>query len=760
MKIGLVFEGGGGKGAYQIGVWKALQEMNIDSHIYAVSGTSVGALNAVLFYMGGLNRAEKIWSHLSNEDILQIKDDNNYEDGFFSQNKLSSIIASAISRKKENQHTKKCFVTCKKIEPSEVMYFEWSKYWDIEYKKKILLASSAIPIVYENVEIDGELYMDGGVPNGGDNTPIIPLLDEKLEIIIVVHLGDKKIHDLSVPVIEINPSKNIGRFITGTIDFDHDSIIERINQGYEDALLNERLVDLSNAIKLKDSKTKLKNNTNTKKNNKNNFKGGSKMDNFKFTNEDARKQYSEKYEALEKIASEKVIDKKFLWDATVKKYATRMMKVKNILSSEGISEQITSKMFKDIDLFLKRCADAEFHIALVGAIKAGKSTLINALLGYEYASTKITPETAALTKFKKASCNYVKLKFYSSHEWDILWKSAVESKASVFMEEYEKLQAEKEKLNWLDKEVAFIECDSRELLVEEIQKWTSSKSAQHYFVKEVEVGLEEFKLPNGVVLVDTPGLDDVVEYRSNITREYIDRANAVLVCVKADALTGPEMATIYSVFSNTRYNPEKVYIIATQLDTINRPKEGWIAQQEEWLKYLKGKSAYGSSEMAKRNLIPVSAYLYTLLGEYNNISEEDDKFWDLDSIIRKLKIKDVNEHYQELLEFTNIELLKARIQNEIVANYKKILIDDIIGSYEICKETIKNTMESIKNTQEEMIVTSQGGIEEIRKKKQEYSERYEEAEKDKQELEKLLKQLEMATTKRADELTDAIKKLK
>lgn len=164
--------------------------------------------------------------------------------------------------------------------------------------------------------------------------------------------------------------------------------------------------------------------------------------------------------------------------------------------------------------------------------------------------------------------------------------------------------------------------------------------------------------------------------------------------------------------------------------------------------------------MAKRNLIPVSAYLYTLLGEYNNISEEDDKFWDLDSIIRKLKIRDVNEHYQELLEFTNIELLKARIQNEIVANYKKILIDDIIGSYEICKETIKNTMESIKNTQEEMIVTSQGGIEEIRKKKQEYSERYEEAEKDKQELEKLLKQLEMATTKRADELTDAIKKLK
>lgn len=121
-------------------------------------------------------------------------------------------------------------------------------------------------------------------------------------------------------------------------------------------------------------------------------------------------------------------------------------------------------------------------------------------------------------------------------------------------------------------------------------------------------------------------MDDVVEFRSNITRDYIDRANAVLVCVKSDALTGSEMATIYSVFSNTRYNPEKVYVIATQIDTLNRPRENWIEQQEEWLKYLKGKGAYASIELAKRNRVPVSAYLFTLLKEYNNLSEEDDKY--------------------------------------------------------------------------------------------------------------------------------------
>ena len=87
-----------------------------------------------------------------------------------------------------------------------------------------------------------------------------------------------------------------------------------------------------------------------------------------------------------------------------------------------------------------------------------------------------------------------------------------------------------------------------------------------------------------------------------------------------------EMATIYSVFANTRYNPGKVYIIATQVDTLNRPKENWAEQQKEWLKYLKGNGAYASLELAQKNLVPVSAYLYTLLKQYNDLNEEDDKY--------------------------------------------------------------------------------------------------------------------------------------
>lgn len=483
------------------------------------------------------------------------------------------------------------------------------------------------------------------------------------------------------------------------------------------------------------------------------------MADFKFSNEDARKMYEKKYRALKDLANEKVDDSGYLWDATVQKYAVKMEKVKKILNSEGINEQITSKMFKDIENFLEKCSDPEFHIALVGTIKAGKSTLINALLGHEYASTKVTPETASLTKFKKGKNNYVKIVFYSSDEWEALWKSANDANAAVFLEEYSKLEAQSEKTRWLNKKEQIINCDSQETLVKEIQKWTSSKSSCHYFVKEVEVGLKEFELPEGVVIVDTPGLDDAVEYRSNITRDYINRANAVLVCVKSDALTAQELYTISNVFSNTPYNKEKVYVIATQIDTLNKPKENWTEQHEEWIKHLKGKARYADPKLAQKNLIPVSAYLYTLLKE--PVSTDDDRYWDLLSILGKFRIKmdDINKYYREMLDFTNIEFLKNKIQREIIANYKKLLFDDILDSYKLCTESIKETLEKIKVNQREIIEASQGDLEEIKKKQQEYEKKCKEAEKDKKELDEMLKKLKVGTTKRADELEKAIKNL-
>ena len=68
--IGLVFAGGGGKGAYQIGVWRAVRELQLEQHIAVVAGTSVGALNAALFLKGDLAFAEQLWGSISTADTF------------------------------------------------------------------------------------------------------------------------------------------------------------------------------------------------------------------------------------------------------------------------------------------------------------------------------------------------------------------------------------------------------------------------------------------------------------------------------------------------------------------------------------------------------------------------------------------------------------------------------------------------------------------------------------------------------------------
>ena len=57
-EYGLVLDGGGARGAYQIGAWKALKEAGVK--ISAVAGTSVGALNGALIWKGRMLMTGKI----------------------------------------------------------------------------------------------------------------------------------------------------------------------------------------------------------------------------------------------------------------------------------------------------------------------------------------------------------------------------------------------------------------------------------------------------------------------------------------------------------------------------------------------------------------------------------------------------------------------------------------------------------------------------------------------------------------------------
>ncbi|MEI4463866.1 dynamin family protein [Exiguobacterium indicum] len=482
---------------------------------------------------------------------------------------------------------------------------------------------------------------------------------------------------------------------------------------------------------------------------------------YVFTEDSIRIDYSNKMKSLEDVVNQPIDLEDYRWDPVVAEYAGKIEKAKKLLEFGDVETFVTRKLKSDLDSFLDRSKNAEFHIALVGAIKAGKSTLINALLGSDLASTRVTPETASLTKFRKSSNgkDYVKVSFYSKGEWEKLWESVIDSKAKVFLEEYEVLEAEKIKHEWLDRQSFTQACTSLEELKTEIHKWTSSKQATHYFVKEVEVGLAQLELPEGVILVDTPGLDDVVAYRSDITRDYIDRANAVLVCVKSDALTGPEMATIYSVFANARYNPEKIYVIATQLDTLNHPVRDWEEQRLEWLKYLVDEGAYGSRDLAEKNLIPVSGYLYSLIKSRAEIEENSDQDFDFASTVMKFRIhpNDIEKNIDFLNDLTGIKTLSTKLETDVISNHKALLIKDIRENYAICQEELLKLADEIEKDQIEIIELTEKGIDEIKERQKEQEMEVEQLAVEKAQLEETLHKIETQAKEEGRQLATRIR---
>ena len=459
------------------------------------------------------------------------------------------------------------------------------------------------------------------------------------------------------------------------------------------------------------------------------------------------------------------------WDSTVARCARTAEMFRYILEQpEFTKSPEVAGMQKRLEALVDRCVNSEFQIAFVGTIKAGKSTLINAILGQNVASTRVTPETAVLTKFRNSHHDYIKVKFYSNNEWDELWET-ISNRADVFLEEYKKLNGNKNKDKWVghseyEKKINVAD------LKQELEVWSSSKHVEHYFVKEIEVGLSSLNLPENVVFVDTPGLDDPVKYRSDVTRNYINRANAVFVCVTAHAMTGEETKNIYSVFANSS-SPEKIFIIGTQADNLNKPEKDWNEQKNEWVKYLSEKTAFNSRQLAESNIICTAGYMENLCREYikdkNSISEDDKKVLfsfatkygiiTIEDMMSGFDIDCMDKYIEKLREYTYIDTLLYKIRTDILARYRQFLIDDIIKIYNDLKRDISAYFMEVADNNKKLLDASNSDVDEIRKQ---YEIAYENAQAQKQVKEALsilLNDLKENNSKRIKDLELKLKNI-
>ena len=237
-KIGLVLGGGGGKGAYQIGVWKALKEFKIDKYINYISGTSIGSLNSLLFLSGDLDKAINVWSNITRETALTKKSvkDIFFKKSLYSRNGFIELAENNVDFEKISNSKIKSYVIAtpvsKNIENAPTNFNLNGK--SKEEILKYVLASSAIPVIFEPVVINGIKYRDGYMV---DNNPVSVLKEQGCEIIFVVPLKEFSIAhecaDEKTTIIDfVSPYNDYG-IIDGTLDFVSERAIMRMNHGYE-----------------------------------------------------------------------------------------------------------------------------------------------------------------------------------------------------------------------------------------------------------------------------------------------------------------------------------------------------------------------------------------------------------------------------------------------------------------------------------------------------------------------------------------------
>ena len=242
-EYGLVLEGGGAKGSFQIGAWRALREAGIK--IKGVSGVSVGALNGALICMDDPEKAEDIWHNINYSAVMDFNMNTGsiletaeeikklIKDRGVDITPLKKLLHETVDEEKiRNSH---CELLATTFSVSDMKLLNIDVKSASEGKmEEILLASAFFP-VFKTEKLSGKLYTDGG---GFNNVPLDVLVDRGYQDVIVVRIygpGYDREKKVKIPegtnIYHIAPREELG----GVLEFDKKRSRKNMALGYLEA---------------------------------------------------------------------------------------------------------------------------------------------------------------------------------------------------------------------------------------------------------------------------------------------------------------------------------------------------------------------------------------------------------------------------------------------------------------------------------------------------------------------------------------------
>ncbi len=236
----LVLAGGGAKGSYQVGVWRALQELEWTPAI--ITGASVGTLNGCMFASGKADEVEQLWRTMENHDVLDVPATRDADElraffldvirsGGLDVQPLAEQIDALIDEEAVRRSPIRFGLVMTEMATMRSVQCQIEDIPSGQLKEYLLASSACFPALRPR-EIDGVKYIDGG---WRDNMPLR----------LAAAMGATELLGVDIDGIGIIPPNNTGlptRIVRShwnlgpTLDFDPARAARNIALGYLDTM--------------------------------------------------------------------------------------------------------------------------------------------------------------------------------------------------------------------------------------------------------------------------------------------------------------------------------------------------------------------------------------------------------------------------------------------------------------------------------------------------------------------------------------------
>lgn len=215
---------------------------------------------------------------------------------------------------------------------------------------------------------------------------------------------------------------------------------------------------------------------------------------------------------------------------------------------------------------VRNLTDEHFSIGVTGVLSAGKSTFLNALLGEEILGTSSIPETANLTILRYGEIPSVEVRFWNTKEWGELERQSRQDKAlRRFVDESKEIFGARLQ--------EYILPDARIQKIEstDLRAYTSANHPQKLcsLVSEVTFFTPLKFLQNNVSIVDTPGLDDPITQREEITKSHLKNCDLLIHLMNASC-AATQTDTDFLLETLLEHNISRLAVVLTRADLISQ----------------------------------------------------------------------------------------------------------------------------------------------------------------------------------------------